>query len=499
MAKILSFEINNNIKIIEASIKGEVLSVLRCMCIDSVCVKDGKIIDMDGAVNEINEKLKSRGIKTKKSIFLINSNSIVIRKIKLPFLKKSSEVLSMLQIELQQTVSIDLSKYRIIYELSDITYENRIPYAVYIVYCVPVILVSQYTELAAKLKLKLLKIEIIPNCINALYKNNIKINGGVLNNNETAAFVNVSENFVSFLAANHGICDFYISSYFKESFIEMAAESLSQYRYLSSATADNLFAAQITKFMRYYYSVSGNRSIDKIYIYGCNHKIKEEINNKLNINSEIITKISNLSETVLPDSFDLGKYFNTVLSLFSRDKGLKINTRKLKLKNNYGYAAVLLIISAASAISFGFFNSRVAIRNELSAMSSYIEDGKNNEIYNAIEEIKNETDYLKLYLQQAEMLLMTIEDNDCVDTIILREINRVKPSGTKITSIYSDRDSTQLECVSSSMGEVTLFFSDLKGINPVESAYIPAIQSKTGESFSYSLVLKLKDVCNREK
>jgi len=243
MAKILSFEINNNIKIIEASIKGEVLSVLRCMCIDSVYVKDGKIIDMDGAVNEINEKLKSRGIKTKKSIFLINSNSIVIRKIKLPFLKKSSEVLSMLQIELQQTVSIDLSKYRIIYELSDITYENRIPYAVYIVYCVPVILVSQYTELAAKLKLKLLKIEIIPNCINALYKNNIKINGGVLNNNETAAFVNVSENFLSFLAANHGICDFYISSYFKESFIEMAAESLSQYRYLSSATADNLFAA----------------------------------------------------------------------------------------------------------------------------------------------------------------------------------------------------------------------------------------------------------------
>ena len=55
MAKILSFEINNNIKIIEASIKGEVLSVLRCMCIDSVYVKDGKIIDMDGAVNEINE------------------------------------------------------------------------------------------------------------------------------------------------------------------------------------------------------------------------------------------------------------------------------------------------------------------------------------------------------------------------------------------------------------------------------------------------------------
>ena len=114
MAKILSFEINNNIKIIEASIKGEVLSVLRCMCIDCVYVKDGKIIDLDGAVNEINEELKSRGIKTKRAIFLINSNSIVIRTIKLPFLKKSSEILSMLQIELQQTVSIDLSKYNII-------------------------------------------------------------------------------------------------------------------------------------------------------------------------------------------------------------------------------------------------------------------------------------------------------------------------------------------------------------------------------------------------
>jgi Tfp pilus assembly PilM family ATPase len=71
MAMFLSFEINNNIKIIEASKKGRTLSVLRSMSIDGSFVEDGRILDMDRTVDAINEELIKRGIKTRKAIFLL--------------------------------------------------------------------------------------------------------------------------------------------------------------------------------------------------------------------------------------------------------------------------------------------------------------------------------------------------------------------------------------------------------------------------------------------
>ncbi|HCS10281.1 MAG TPA: hypothetical protein DIV40_02380 [Clostridiales bacterium] len=184
--------------------------------------------------------------------------------------------------------------------------------------------------------------------------------------------------------------------------------------------------------------------------------------------------------------------------MFSRNNFLNINAVNKKIKNNYGYAAILLIIAAAITVLLGFFNSQAATRNELIAMSSYINDEENNEIDSVIEEIKKETDYLELYLQQAEMLQKAVEDNDNVDTSIFREINRVKPFGTKVTSIYSDKDSTQLQCVSPSMSEAALFFSDIKKIELIDSAYIPAIQSKSRQPFSYSIILKLKGVVYNE-
>ncbi|HQB62873.1 MAG TPA: hypothetical protein PLL21_00705 [Sedimentibacter sp.] len=499
MTMILSVEIDNNIKIIEASKKGKELSVLRCMSIDTACVKDGKIIDMEGAVKIINEELKRSEVKTRKAYFVINSTEIMIRTIKLPFLKKNSDILSMLQIELQQRISADLSKYKIIYEVSNVTDENKIQYAEYIVYCVPLILIGQYIELAAKLKLKLLKIDISLNCINALYKNNFKINDVVLNNSEIISFFNVSKNSVSFAVANNGLCDFHISSEFENNYIEKSAEPHSQHGYWEVATDDDLFAALIAKFMRCYYSVSGNRSIDKMYIYGSfNQKYKEAIKTKLNLSSEVISTVSDLTVEI-PDNFELSKYFNTFLMLLCNNKNLDLNTdRKLKFKNKCRYAAILLIIAAASTALSGFFNSQAVMRNEVTAMSSYIDDGENNQIYSVIEGIKNETDYLKFYLQQAQELKAAAAANDYVDTNILREVYRIKPFETRVTSIYSGRDSTQLLCLSPSMSEAALFFSDLKEIEQVKSAYMPAVQSKSGEPFSYSIVLKLKEVSSEE-
>lgn len=498
MAKFLSIEIDNcNIKIIEAIKKGEALSISRCMTVNINCgINDGRIIDML-VVNKISEALKSNNIKTRKAVFVINSSSSIVRKIKLPLLKKNSEILSMIQIELQQLLSADLDMYNIVYEISNITVENDTSYAEYIVYCVPVVLVNQYMDLAEKLNLKLIKIDIPARCINSIYKNNIKVND-ININKETTAFINVKENFISFSVANNGFCDFYISSEIENTYIKKAAEFRPQYMNTDSfSNVDNTIISLIVKLMRYYYSVSKNKSINKIYIYGSNLEEMNEIKTKLNIDAEIISSISNLSAEEI-NTFELSEYFNVVLTLFSHSNITFNTTRNKKIRNNYSYAVISAIIMIVCIVLFGFINSQYSMSNRILAMTSFIDDGNNNEINNKIENIKSETDYLAHYLKSVECLQHIINENDDVDSIILRKINMSKPSETKVTSIRMDKNSTQLQCVSLSMSETTLFFSKLREIEQIDSVYIPEIQSKTEQGFSYSVVLKLKDVISND-
>ena len=503
MAKLLSIEIDNfNIKIIEAIKKGETLSICRCLSVNvDHSVKDGKIIDMNLVGKKIREVLIKNNIKTKSAVFVINSSSIMIRTIKLPLLKKSSEILSMIQIELQQMVSADLAKYKIVYEISNVINENKTQYADYIVYCVPMILVNQHTELAQNLNLKLIKIDISPLCINTLFKNNITVNDYNLNIKETIAFINLRENMISFSVANNGFCDFYSISKMERTYIDIAAEPQSAYMYLDSyQNAHNTTVSQIVKFMRYYYSVSSNKIINKIYIYGTySLETIKEIKTKLNIDVEIISSISNLElDENIFNVFEINNYFNVTMALFSIKSINFYATSKKRIRNNYGFAVISVIIIIACIVLFGFVNSQFGMRNKIQAMTLFIDDGNNNEINNKIENIKIETDYLEKYLKSAEMLEQVIKEIDCVDSSILRKINMAIPSETKVTSIYLDKASTQLQCVSPSMSEITLFFSNLREIEQIENVYIPAIQSKTGQEFSYSVVIQLKDVIEND-
>lgn len=502
MAKILSVEIDScNIKINEAVKKGETLSICTCMSENiGYGVKNGKIVDINTVVNRISEILRNNNIKTKKAAFVINLSSIMIRTIKLPLLKKSTEIISMIQIELQQLISADLNKYRITYEISNITNENKVSYADYIVYCVPIDLISQYVDLAEKLNLNLIKIDILPTCINSLYKNNIKINGNSLSIKKTLAFINIKENVISFLVVRNGFCDFYISSEIEKAYIEKVAEP--QYTYFDGENylnKDNIIVSQITKFLRNYYSTSGNKVIDKIYIYGsCNLNTIIEIKDKLCMDVENINNISNLT-IENTHNFELNVYFSIAAALFSHNKSNGfIAIKRKKVRNNYGYVVISAVILISSVYVFGFLNSQVEMRNKIQAMTLFIDDGNNNEINNKIENIKMETDYLEKYLKSAEILKQVIKENDYVDSSVLRKINMAKPSETKVTSIYMEKKSTQLQCLSSSMSEATLFFSNLREIEQIENVYIPAIQSKTGQAFSYSLVIQLKDVIEND-
>jgi type IV pilus assembly protein PilM len=163
---ILSIEFGSNIKIIEGTKKKNILVISKAATLNvSADIYNSGFMDVDLTAEAIKDAFTENKISTKKAVFVIDSESVIIRKMKLPLLKKESEIITMIMLELEQQVSADLNQYRVIYKIADAFEEDGYIKALYVVYCMPLNIYNQYKRLAKTLKLLLVKLE-ISNCIN---------------------------------------------------------------------------------------------------------------------------------------------------------------------------------------------------------------------------------------------------------------------------------------------------------------------------------------------
>ena len=208
MANLLAVEINDdNIKIMEGSKKGNTLNVYKCVCVSVPInsIKDGKILSIDVIKEIIKKALLVNFIKTKRTVFIINSNSVITRKIELPYLKSNKETKSMINFKLQELMAADLNQYKIMYKTTEIFVSEGIKKAGYIVYGMPIKIFNQYLELADKLKLDLAYLDISPNLLGNIFKNNLAVNSKEMEIKGSAAFLNAGYDTISFSIINKGI------------------------------------------------------------------------------------------------------------------------------------------------------------------------------------------------------------------------------------------------------------------------------------------------------
>ncbi len=269
---ILSVEIKDKkINIIQASKKGEILSIFKCISINiSSGVIDGSIADMDYIHGVLNEALISHGIKTNKAVFVINSNKIIIRKIKLPLLKKKKETISMLTNELAQLIPVDLNLYKFKYEIIKIN-DDENNYAHYVVYCMPLNILNQYYELAGRLKLKSSSVDVSCNCLNKLSSHNLHINKTVIKDN-VAAIAEIRADKIFFSVLNKGVTDFSITTMLDNGYSDEAADELQAAHIAGDFHVNDNFSYklldEISNCIRFYQSIDHESKINKIYIYG---------------------------------------------------------------------------------------------------------------------------------------------------------------------------------------------------------------------------------------
>ena len=489
---ILSIEFGSNIKIIEGCRKKNNVVITKAVTLNVAAdIYHGDMNSIDLLADVIKSALSENKIHAKKAIFNVNCQSIIIRKFKLPLLKKESETLSMITYELKYLIPTDLDQYKIIYKIID-TYDEKS--ALYCVYCLPLNIYAQYMKLAKILKLKLIKLDIPSNCLNAICEQGLAINNSGLSKEGVFAFVGIYPQRVTFCAINRGVNDFFRICNINDSIEGIAAEHSIFYMNSDSYHSDAfenislLWLEEINKSIRFYYSVD-NRRISKIYIFGhfsSQWNFDKLLSLNTNIDIEIVKSLSNID---FKEKMPINEYFIPVMALYN----LKSMNFLYKVRDNSALFKRITLTSAVLLCFFFLVHSRNSLQKEVEAMGSYVNDTENVRHSSSIERLREENILLENKINLIEDVIYSI-NNEYVNSEMLRTIYYSVPKNTRVLSFSANKSSINMECVSSSIDDVILLLSYLNDMDFIDGINTPEIRSFQDSRYSYSIVCKFKDV-----
>lgn len=532
MGRILSIEIKNrSIKILEGAKSGSSINILKSLSIDIEpgSIDDGKIIDMDLVASTIDVSLKKNNIKTKNAIFIINTNATITRNMELPILKSNSETFSMIKSELEQLLPVDLNQYKILYKKTDTIVIEGVQKGVYVIHGLPTVIYEQYIDLAQKIKLDLVSMDLASNCLDKISLQKLTINKQALKTGISTAFIDIGYSNISFSVLNNGMNVFSrISSNglneivrnFETAFDLNQEVALNEIERISlSESSDviqdmskrniledniNMWIDEFNRFIRYYNSNNKDNQIQKLYIYGSHAKITnldKYLESHLYISTEEIKEVSNISVKEARQGFEIKSYFNNILSLYTNRNDInflsdKKKQHKTRFNTNLAFMAITLIAALTAAyFVYDYMVDKSAIEKDLATINQYLNNEENIKLNKEAIQIKNKTNLLQAYKDEVDKLQLAIKNEDAVNTIIFEQIAASIPLGTKINSLSIDKESIQLQCTSSSRQEVAQFEKNLKQVEFINTVYIPAVVDGTeggSISYSYSVVCNIK-------
>jgi Tfp pilus assembly PilM family ATPase len=489
MSKVIGIEINDEIiKIVEGTRKFNKRNITVIKCI-TLCPSDGKILNTNLVKNMIEEALILNNIKTKIAVFVINTNSVMIRKMKLPVLKRKADTLSMIKIELEQLSSTNFNQNIIYKKSNNISADNM---ADYLIYGLSYDLYNQYIELSQKLKLKLVAIEISSNVLEKIPAINLKINNDNYLNNINA-FVNINYNSIKFSVLNNGINDFFNSINFNKNISSDKEKNL------------NFIIDEIFKQIRYYYYTIGNDIVfDKIYFYGdCSRIVGNEryLTEIFNIDVEVVKSISNAEIFESYDDLNIQGYLNCILSLFISSKNVNFLTEK---NNSDRFKFIIGIVIMTMSLFFLFkifedihnytFNNRLT-NQQLITMKSFINNEENIKLHIEIEDIKNNIIKLEKYIENANILYKITGEENSINAGKIDSIMNAKPEETKILFISADNSYINIQCKSHNIEDMMLFIKELREVEFISHIYVPDVFLKQEENpvYSYSVICDIGD------
>jgi Tfp pilus assembly PilM family ATPase len=500
MSKVLAVEFNDHcIKFVEGSRIGNLLHVLKNGEIDlpDDIISDGMIKNLVN-VSDVLSKLLGKSVKHRKAVFLINSNSVFIRKIELPYVKNSKETKSMINFKLQEMLPSYIYQYKIMYKTSEIFMSEGVRKAEYIVYGMPLKMYERYLEISEKLKLDLLLMDISSNFIDYIFKENT-INEKTTKTN-IIAVIQAGKSSMNLSIINKGITELFR--------IAKSDEGTSLVEQNSNGTILKC-NDEIRKYMKYYTSSDKNNVIEKIYLSG--EYVNDEVKGNLSdfgADIETFEELTGIKIEGTEVNVELKNYFNLISSFYTDKNHIDFLTEKKvsqKYRFSVGVAVMSLVLIVTLSLAYNvlsvYFKTNI-LENEASSMKMFLSNLDNILLNNEIENIKKKTVFLESYLNMAGEVVKISRQDNLINSRMFENIKECTPVDTKINSFSADVNNVEINCTSSSLKSVALFVESLRNIEFVDNVNMTNVEViKEGEVsiYTYAVTCYLKGVDYEEQ
>lgn len=290
--KILSIDIGNkNINIAVGQKLGSSVTInsLKIIPTPKDSFEDGEILNLEFIKSSIKNFLDLEKIRVGKIVFTIQSTSVIIRDVILPYAKEE-ELKSMVNYEISDYLPIELNDYVIEYKVLDYIQEGKEKKAKILVAALPKSIVDNYLKLSYDLKLKPYIMDLSFNAMTACFDSN---------NTDTIAVIDLGHRFIEITVIANGVIEFSrlinhgareldlsIANYFNLT-LEEAERVKKEYSInkldesnTSAALKEvvkeslNLWMIEIDKIFQFYMSRNASNKIDSVYIHGGSAKLQ---------------------------------------------------------------------------------------------------------------------------------------------------------------------------------------------------------------------------------
>lgn len=165
--------------------------------------QDGQILNINSMKDFIDKTIREEKIKSSHLSFTINSSSLIMKEISIPF-ANPKDLKPMIEFEIEQYLPIDINQYNVQYKLLGSFMEDGVKKAIFVVAALPKVISDSYLQLSNMLGLKPYALDIHSNCISKLLNNKTKINKEHDISSETIALLDLGHIFTEAVVIENG-------------------------------------------------------------------------------------------------------------------------------------------------------------------------------------------------------------------------------------------------------------------------------------------------------
>ncbi|MDF2819633.1 MAG: type pilus assembly protein PilM [Clostridiales bacterium] len=316
MGKIISIDIStDSIILVEAEKMGKNVKVHKTLKVmtPTNAVDDGLIRDKDSVAGVIETILNENKIKAKSVIFTVSSSKVVTREVSLPY-ATLNKLESVVNLNASEYFPFNINEYIIDQKVIDITNTAGKKELRVLIAAAPSTLVSEYSELARQIGLKVHSVDFSGNSIYQIIKRqSIQGNYIVIGFDYQSTLVTIMEGNKLILqrAVPYGTEELYKATMSRfgisfEEAIEMIGQKPLVYRPedVTSGIQDevagamNLILGGVNRIIDYYNSRNQEKIFDKIFIYGNGtqiHQIDKSIEKFFGMSTVVIESFINVT------------------------------------------------------------------------------------------------------------------------------------------------------------------------------------------------------------